>query len=114
MIGHADTMMWEFVFARHKHRHMAELGTMTGGTSLYFGMTANVRGGEFHTFDRSDNRVSEVKQGWLPNMHFHIQDILTNVKAHDPATHNKEVVEVRACHVPHSVMRCVDRVAFSS
>lgn len=97
MIGYADTMMWEFVFARHKqHRNMAELGTMTGGTSLYFGMAARTRGGRFDTFDRSDNRVSEVKMGWLDNMHFHIQDILTGVKPNDPSTHNKEVVEVRA------------------
>ena len=54
MIGFADTLMWEFVFARHKapHRHMVELGTMTGGTSMYFGMAARMRGGMFHSFDR--------------------------------------------------------------
>lgn len=95
MIGIADQMMWEFVFARHQRlSHMVELGTMTGGTSLYFGMTANVRGGEFHSFDRSDNRATESRRGWLPNMHFHITDILTNVLPDDPATHNPEVVQV--------------------
>ena len=53
MIGYADVLTWEFVFARHQNlKDMAELGTMTGGTSLYFGMTANVRGGTFHSFDR--------------------------------------------------------------
>ncbi len=65
MIGYADVMMWEFVFARHKsQRNLVELGTMTGGTSLYFGMTANVRGGTFDTFDRSDNRAADAKRGW--------------------------------------------------
>lgn len=95
MIGIADQMLWEFVFARHQNlKHMVELGTMTGGTSLYFGMTANVRGGEFHSFDRSDNRATESRRGWLPNMNYHITDILTNVEPNDPSTHNKEVVNV--------------------
>jgi len=107
MIGYADVLMWEFVFARHQNlKDMVELGTMTGGTSLYFGMTANVRGGSFDTFDRSDNRASEVKRGWLPNMNYHIQDILTNVLPSDPSTHNKEVVSV--LDVGHPVLGLFD------
>ena len=65
MIGWADVMMWEFTFTRHKNlKNMIELGTMTGGTSLYFGMAANVRGGTLDTFDRADNRHLETKRGW--------------------------------------------------
>jgi hypothetical protein len=92
MIGYADVLTWEFVFARHQNlKNIVELGTMTGGTSLYLGMTANVRGGQFHSFDRSDNRASESKRGWLPNMNFHITDILTNISPSDLSTHNREV-----------------------
>jgi len=94
MIGIADQWMWEFVLARHQNlRHIVELGTMTGGTSLYLGMAANVRGGKFHSFDRSDNRASDARRGWLPNMIYHITDILTNVYPDQPETHNQEVVE---------------------
>jgi hypothetical protein len=101
MIGYADVMTWEFVFARHQNlKDMAELGTMTGGTSLYFGMTANVRGGRFDSFDRSDNRASESRRGWLPNMVFHITDILTNILPSDPSTHNREVVDVLSTGKP--------------
>ena len=107
MIGYADVLMWEFVFARHQNlKDMVELGTMTGGTSLYFGMTANVRGGSFDTFDRSDNRATESRRGWLPNMHFHISDILTNVIPSDPTTHNKEVISV--IDVGHPILGLFD------
>ena len=52
MIGIADILMWEFVWQRHTNqKDMVELGTMSGGTSLYWGMAARVRGGQFHTFD---------------------------------------------------------------
>lgn len=94
MIGISDQWMWEFVLARHQQlSHIVELGTMTGGTSLYLGMAANVRGGQFHSFDRSDNRAKDSKRGWLPNMIYHVTDILTDVHPDRPETHNQQVVQ---------------------
>lgn len=75
-IGHGDALFLEWVFSRRPAlTNIVELGTGTGLTSLYLGMMARVRGGQFHTFDHVDRRPDWVLRAWLPEMTFHQVDL---------------------------------------
>jgi len=75
--SHADYLFLDFVFtAVPELQHATELGTRTGGTSLYLGMLARLRTGVVHTFDIKDTRAPAVQKAWLPDVEFFAEDIL--------------------------------------
>ena len=97
--GHGDRIFLDLVFARHPElRHAVEFGTYKGETALFLGMVTRTRGGALTTFDIEDHRRPEVRRGWLDNMHFAREDLLTAPNAAviaaltDPATSPKLVL----------------------
>jgi len=76
-VGCGDILFLNHVISENPSlNNFVELGTWTGVTSMYLGMIARIRGGEFHSFDKVDVRMESVKNSWLPEMYFHQEDIL--------------------------------------
>jgi len=76
--GWGDYMMLDFAFSGTPElKHIVELGTFQGVTSLYLGLMARIRQGTFTTFDISDHRPDKIKNAWLPNMKHIVLDLLT-------------------------------------
>jgi hypothetical protein len=74
----SDRMFLDFVLTNHpEFRHLVELGTYRGETSLVLGVIARTRGGTLTTFDIADFRRPEVLRAWLPEMTFRQEDILS-------------------------------------
>jgi hypothetical protein len=74
----ADRMFLDFVLTNHpEFRHLVELGTYRGETSLLLGTIARTRGGTLTTFDIGDMRRPEVLRAWLPEMTFKQEDVLS-------------------------------------
>jgi hypothetical protein len=57
---------------------------------------------------RSENRASEVRKGWLDNMHYHLSDILSNRNVDNP---NPEVVKVLAVGYVLTLPECAVALA---
>jgi len=74
--GHGDKMFVEFIMQRHSgFKKIVEFGTWTGITSMFFGMTAALRGGTLVTFDIADQRKKSVRSTWLKEMKFLLADL---------------------------------------
>ncbi len=66
----ADRMLVELAFARYPNlKHITELGTSAGVSTLYLSLMARTRGGTLLSFDWQDRfrQVPEVVTGWLDN-----------------------------------------------
>lgn len=77
--GWGDVMMMDFAFSAHLNvKNFVEMGTFRGISSLFFGTLANLRGGQFVSFDISDHRDSRTRQAWenTSNMKFVVADLL--------------------------------------
>ena len=80
LMSKADYIMLDFVFRGHRNlKNVVEFGTALGTTTLYLGMVSRMRGGQTTTYDyfKTDCRTTEVKRGWLDNMHFKQADLLS-------------------------------------
>jgi len=72
-------MMLDFAFTGHPNlKHIVEFGTYLGITSLHLASMANLRGGQFISFDIGEHRHNFVVEAWRrnPNMKIYFTDLL--------------------------------------
>jgi len=82
--GHGDTLLLNWVLARHAAAtKLVEFGTFAGTTALWLAMAARLRGGTVATFDNVDVRHAAVVRAWLPDADFFLADL-----EHEPLDSN--------------------------
>jgi len=78
-LGWGDLMMLDFAFTGHPSlKNIVEFGTYLGITSLHLASMANLRGGQFISFDIGEHRHNFVADAWRrnPNMKIYFTDLL--------------------------------------
>lgn len=78
---HADLWLWEKFFARNKIRSFIELGTGSGGMSLFFLMQSYQYRFKFNTFDIEIPQALDTQIGKMMNLksHFKQGDIMVQL-----------------------------------
>lgn len=76
--GHGDLLLLDLVLCQHPQWvNLVELGTGSGLTSLYIGISAKLRGGTLHTYDHG-NPAPQFKRAWPDCISYHQQDLLSD------------------------------------
>jgi len=79
-LGWGDLMHLDWAFSAHRHlRHIVELGTYKGLTSLHLAMMANLRNGSYVGFDVKDLRAKPIQDAWkrYPWMKLEVGDLIS-------------------------------------
>jgi len=72
-------MMLDFAFTANQGlKNIVELGTYLGITSLHLANMANLRGGQFKSFDIAEHRDGFTREAWdrMPNMEIFFTNLL--------------------------------------